>query len=193
MAINYAKKENVRNVDFILSYAETFSLKSKFDIAIMIEVLEHVEDEILTLKSVYRHLKDDGLLILFVPNKAWIFETHGAIINGRNVSIGVLGFPFLSWAPEFIRKRYAGARIYTKRQLKNILTRVGFEPLFFDYYLPPLDKINQKVARTLRTVYPYINKQITKKTASKSQGVFVRQVPRKALFKGNSLLPKSRN
>ena len=51
MAIEYAKKENVNNVDFIVSFAENFSLKQKFDIAIMIEVLEHVESEILTLKK----------------------------------------------------------------------------------------------------------------------------------------------
>lgn len=158
MAVDYAKKEGVKNVDFVVSYAETFSLKSKFDVAIMIEVLEHVEDEIQALRNIRQHLNEDGALVLFVPNKSWIFETHGALIGGRNISLGVLGFPFLSWAPEFIRKKYAGARIYNKRRLKCVLTRSGFEPLFFEYYLPPLDKINQKIAKILRTMYPTINK-----------------------------------
>lgn len=78
MAKNYSKREGVKNLDYIVSSAETFSFKTEFDVALMIEVLEHVEDEKLTLHNVYNHLKSGGVLVLFVPNKAWLFETWGS-------------------------------------------------------------------------------------------------------------------
>lgn len=83
---------------------------------------------------------------------------HGAVINGKTISLGVLGFPFLSWAPEIIRQKYAGARIYTKRRLKHLLEGEGFEPICFDYYFPPLDKINQRIAENIRFIYTYASK-----------------------------------
>ncbi|RMD95949.1 MAG: class I SAM-dependent methyltransferase, partial [Calditrichaeota bacterium] len=50
------------------------------DMAISFEVLEHVADESTALQELYRVLKPGGQLILSVPNKWWIFETHGAYL-----------------------------------------------------------------------------------------------------------------
>jgi 2-polyprenyl-3-methyl-5-hydroxy-6-metoxy-1,4-benzoquinol methylase len=52
-------------------------LNSRVDVAVLNEVLEHVQDDVAALSEVHRILKDDGTLILFSPNRRYPFETHG--------------------------------------------------------------------------------------------------------------------
>ena len=48
------------------------------DVLTSFTVLEHVHDERETLAEFRRLLNPGGRLVLTVPNKWWIFETHGA-------------------------------------------------------------------------------------------------------------------
>lgn len=58
------------NVFLINGKAENLPLPtSSADIVFLLDVLEHVEDERMALSEVYRILKENGLLILSVPNK----------------------------------------------------------------------------------------------------------------------------
>lgn len=64
-AINYCKKRGIKNIK-IGKAEETGFRKNSFDVIVMLDVLEHVDDD-RTLKEIYRILKPKGLLIISVP------------------------------------------------------------------------------------------------------------------------------
>jgi 2-polyprenyl-3-methyl-5-hydroxy-6-metoxy-1,4-benzoquinol methylase len=125
-----------------------------FDIIVIVEVLEHLPCEAEIMQNVERIIKKDGLLFITAPNRFYPFETHGmkmGLINIKNI-LGV-GIPFLSWMPNFIRKRVENARIYTEKQLLELLQIHGFEPVYIDYMMPPLDKMQDtKLANIMRKI-----------------------------------------
>jgi ubiquinone/menaquinone biosynthesis C-methylase UbiE len=127
---------------------------SCFDIILMIEVLEHLSCEVKALGEVYRLLTDGGLLLLSVPNKFYPFETHGLKAGSIEIpNVLSVGIPFLSWMPNFVRRRIERAKIYTVKQMNKLLHKTGFKLLKVDYMMPPLDKLNNlNFARVLRKV-----------------------------------------
>ena len=107
------------------------------DLALSFEVLEHVPDEAAALQEIHRVLKPRGEIIFSVPNKGWLFETHGArlpLLRWNRV-------PFFSWLPHFIHRRFAKARIYRRRDITRLLERHGFEVLRTQYITAPMDVI----------------------------------------------------
>jgi 2-polyprenyl-3-methyl-5-hydroxy-6-metoxy-1,4-benzoquinol methylase len=68
--INHAKRYTKRT-KFILGDITKIDKKlfNKFDTIIMLEVLEHLEDDLKTLKNIHKMLKKNGRLIITVPNK----------------------------------------------------------------------------------------------------------------------------
>lgn len=118
-----------------------------FDAVVSIETLEHVPDPEKTLKEMKRVLKNNGDLILSVPNKWWIFETHGAalpLLPWNRV-------PFFSWLPKKIHDKYAHARIYTQKEIINLVENSGFKIVKTEYLMPPLDKVrNKKIQSAFR-------------------------------------------
>ncbi len=132
--INYKTKNNILNCEYrILDIVQT-EAKEKFDRIISFEVIEHISDES-GVQFYYDSLKDDGLLAISVPNKWWIFETHGAklpLLPWNRV-------PFFSWLPRPIHERFANARIYTKKRICKLLEKYGFEILQTNYITAPMD------------------------------------------------------
>ena len=115
-----------------------------FDRAISFEVLEHVQDENATLKNIHSSLNDGGLFAISIPNKWWVFETHGAhlpLIPWNRV-------PFFSWMPKCIHIRFAKARIYTRKQIVNLLETNGFSVEKVHYITAPMDVISLKPLQT---------------------------------------------
>ncbi len=109
------------------------------DVLTCIEVIEHTKDDRATIKELYRVLRKGGTAIITVPNKWWIFETHGAhlpLLPWNRV-------PFFSWLPRFIHERYAKARIYRKHQIVRMLKETGFTIRHALYVTAPMDMIKQ--------------------------------------------------
>ncbi len=167
------KKYKQENLEFRNCGIEELEIDEKFDVVISIEVLEHVSNEDIVLEKIRDLLVDDGEIIFFVPNKLYPFETHGARIFGRNIHFRG-SFPFLSWAPRFIRRFFVQERIYTKRRLKRLFLNHGFQVLEFDYWMPPLDKINSRIARFVRKIL-----RIIERTPLKAFGISIFCVARK--------------
>jgi N-acetylglucosaminyldiphosphoundecaprenol N-acetyl-beta-D-mannosaminyltransferase len=107
-----------------------------FDAVTMIEVLEHTNCDTKVLAECFRVLKPGGLLVLFVPNKLYPFESHpcrlGRLSLGRNV-------PLVSWLPDSLRQRICYARIYTRRRLFAMAREIGFQIRNSGFIFPPLD------------------------------------------------------
>lgn len=118
------------------------------DIVLSYEVIEHVPSESLTLRELHRVLRTNGKLIVSVPNKGWVCETHGAdlpLLPWNRV-------PFFSWLPDSIHRRFAKARIYRKRDIISLLSHHGFEILQTQYITAPMDVVkNLKIKHFLRS------------------------------------------
>lgn len=107
------------------------------DVLTSFEVLEHVEDEAKALDEMVRVLRPGGTLILSVPNRWWIFETHGAdlpLLPWNRV-------PFFSWLPTSIHDRWAHARIYRRREIVGKLEERGFRIRYSGRITAPMDVV----------------------------------------------------
>jgi len=129
------QKEEAQNTAFQLINLEENPPDKQFDRLISFEVIEHFEDEKAGVQNMYHLLKPNGLGAISVPNKWWVFETHGAklpLLPWNRV-------PFFSWLPRPIHERFANARIYTQSRIKKLLQSVGFEVISMQYITAPMD------------------------------------------------------
>ena len=132
------KKLNVKNCEFRIFDVEEEKLNIKFDRLISFEVIEHLKNEN-SVNVYFDLLKNGGLAAITVPNKWWVFETHGA-------SLPLLPWnriPFFSWLPRFIHERFAKARIYTKKRIIKLLESAGFKIKSVEYLTAPLDVLKE--------------------------------------------------
>lgn len=111
---------------------EAFSLVTSF------EVLEHVDNDVNAVKEIARVLRPKGKFFCSLPNKWWIFESHGATIPGLNW-LPWNRIPLVGWLPSPIHSRIAKARIYTLKGACSIITRGGLTPIRWGYITAPLD------------------------------------------------------
>lgn len=133
------KSQNATNCDFVVVDIEkekytVNDVPQQFDRIICFEVIEHLADD-KNVTALYQLLKAGGQAAISVPNKWWIFETHGAklpLLPWNRV-------PFFSWLPRPIHERFANARIYTKSRIKKLLESAGFEVVAMQYITAPLD------------------------------------------------------
>lgn len=134
------------SAEFIRASAECLPFRdSCCDIVMILEALEHVQNEEIALKETRRVLKSSGYLVVSVPNKLYPFEMHYVKI-GKVVFHGFYGsVPFFSWLPHLIRKRFETARIYTKKEIMDIIQKNGFliHQVQYSPY-PRLDRVGSK-------------------------------------------------
>jgi len=119
------------------------------DFAISFEVLEHVLDERRALDELHRVLKPGARLAMSVPNRWWVFETHGAalpLLKWNRV-------PFFSWLPKPLHDRWARARIYSRREIVGKIRDAGFSIDDAVHITAPMDVVkNPRVQGFLRSV-----------------------------------------
>lgn len=122
------------NVRFIRCDLENDSLSRQWKRLTCFEVVEHLHDEG-NLIRISNLLEKDGLAVFTVPNKSWVFETHGA----RLPLLPWNRVPFFSWLPGPVHGKFANARIYTLLRFRRLLRRCGLQPLLSRYVTAPLD------------------------------------------------------
>ncbi len=59
------------NRNILIGNMEDYSFNKKFDVVVLGDVLEHVDNQGLLLDNVHQHLKLDGRLIITTPNAKW--------------------------------------------------------------------------------------------------------------------------
>lgn len=132
--VAYRQQNNIENCDFMVLDIEKSSPPDTFDRIISFEVIEHLVSEN-GVSFYFKALKENGILAISVPNKWWIFETHGAklpLLPWNRV-------PLFSWLPRSIHEKYANARIYTKQRIKKLLEEHGFKVISIAYIMAPMD------------------------------------------------------
>ncbi|MET0244396.1 MAG: methyltransferase domain-containing protein [Flavitalea sp.] len=136
---------------------EKEALPGLYDRLISFEVIEHLrsDDSIVKYNEL---LKPGGLAAITVPNKWWIFETHGAklpLLPWNRV-------PFFSWLPTPIHERYANARIYTRKRITDLFVKHGFDILDAVYVTAPMDVLKEGKLKD------FVTKNIFKEDTTKS-------------------------
>jgi 2-polyprenyl-3-methyl-5-hydroxy-6-metoxy-1,4-benzoquinol methylase len=138
-----------------------------FDVVILNEVLEHVDDQDKALTEVMRVLKPGGHLFLFSPNRFHPFETHGFISarTGKNTGlVRTFGLPYL---PDHLRSSdlRAWALNYWPSELRQLVKKHGFHVKQHRYVWQTLENIsgNQRgvmkaISPTLRPVFALAEK-----------------------------------
>lgn len=158
------EKFNAQNCTFSIMNIEKEAVPKQYDRMISFEVYEHLNDE-KSISFYYDILKPGGMAVISVPNKWWIFETHGAnlpLLPWNRV-------PFFSWLPTFLHERWANARIYTRKRMRKILTDAGFEVTHEQYITAPMDVLKEGALK--RFVLKYIFNTPTTKVPFKSTSI----------------------
>lgn len=96
------------HVKFVESAIENFSSIEKFDVILAVDILEHVEDPVLVLKSFRSCLRPGGKVVVVVPNALSVHRQLG-------VKMGMLATPYELQAHDF----EVGHRRYYDRPLLN--------------------------------------------------------------------------
>ena len=166
-AFNHTKeKEGINNCSYAIKDVVNSKVEKQYDRVISFEVIEHLESHS-GLNYYYDSLKKDGMLVISVPNKWWIFETHGAklpLLPWNRV-------PFFSWLPKFIHSKYANARIYKKREIIALLSEYGFKVEEAKYITAPMDVLPKGKFKNF-IIKTFFNSELTK-SPFKSPSIFV--------------------
>ncbi len=110
---------------------------ASFDVVLLHEVLEHVEDDRMAVAEAYRCLVTGGHVVIFVPNRLYPFETHGFYLFGRYY---YRLLPFVNYLPDRIRDRFCPhVRIYTARKVKDLFRGLSVEFVVSTHIFPGLD------------------------------------------------------
>lgn len=82
--------------------------RNSYDLVALLDVLEHVPDDLASLRAIHRRLKPGGALLLTVPANPWMWSAHDA-------------------AHHHFRR-------YTKKQLAELFLRSGLEVELLSYF-----------------------------------------------------------
>jgi 2-polyprenyl-3-methyl-5-hydroxy-6-metoxy-1,4-benzoquinol methylase len=163
-----AKKEkySAHNAMFRQMDLENELPDEQYDRLISFEVIEHLKNE-QSVASYSKVLKEGGMAAISVPNKWWIFETHGA----RLPLLPWNRVPFFSWLPRNVHERYSNARIYTKSRIIKLLERNGFTIIDTCYITAPMDVLKDGPLK--RAAVKYIFKGDITKVPFLSTSIFI--------------------
>jgi SAM-dependent methyltransferase len=98
-------------------------LPGSFDVVLLHEVLEHVDDDRLVVREADRLLAPGGRMVIFAPNRLYPMETHGIYWRGE-YKFG--NFPLVGYLPGRLRRRLCPhVRSYRRADLESLLSTLG--------------------------------------------------------------------
>ncbi len=110
-----------------------------FDVVLSHEVLEHLGDDRRGVEEASRVLKPGGRLVVFAPNRLWLFETHGIYWQGE-YRFG--NFPLVNWLPDRWRNKLAPhVRAYTRKSLRALLSDLPLHMIYHSTIYPGFDNV----------------------------------------------------
>ncbi len=130
-----------------------------FDVILLHEVIEHVTDDVETLREAARVLAPGGHIVIFCPNRLYPFETHGVYLGKRYIFGNI---PLVNYLPDVLRNRLAPhARTYTMARLRRLWRGLPVRPVVRTQVYPGFDHIIARrglIGRLLKAaLYPLEN------------------------------------
>jgi SAM-dependent methyltransferase len=125
-----------------------------FDMVLMNEVIEHVQDDKQTLRDACRVVRPGGHVVIYAPNRFYPFETHGVYLGKRYVFGNI---PLVNYLPNFLRRRLVPhARAYTTRGMRKLIAGLPAELIVHTQVYPGFDNIiarRRRLGWLLRNVF----------------------------------------
>ena len=91
---------------------------NSFDVILSHEVLEHVSDDQQSVNEMVRVLKPGGVIVVFVPNLGYPFETHGIYWRNR-YHFG--NIPLIHYLPKkWMKQLMPHVRVYSNSHLEKL-------------------------------------------------------------------------
>jgi len=122
-----------------------------FDVVLLHEVIEHVDDDAATTTEALRVTRPGGRVVVFAPNRLYPFETHGFYLGKRYVFKLA---PLVNYLPGRLRRVFVPhVRAYLARDIRRLLPRGGCQIVAHSVIFPGYDRIaarHRLVARLLR-------------------------------------------
>jgi len=130
-----------------------------FDIALLNEVLEHVPNDKLALREIYRVLKPNGILMIFSPNRLYPFESHTVYLkqSTRRLPIAV---PFIPYIPLSLGQYFFiyYARNYWPFELRHKVRDCGFKIIATSYFWQTFENISGIQPKFIKYIKPALRK-----------------------------------
>jgi SAM-dependent methyltransferase len=124
-----------------------------FDVILLHEVLEHVQDDRQVVREAHRLLTPGGRMVIFAPNRLYPFETHGIYWRG---SYRFGNFPLVNYLPHVLRQRLCPhVRAYTGADLRRLLSSLDHHIVVHTQIYPGYDNIvarHRRLGSLLRRV-----------------------------------------
>jgi SAM-dependent methyltransferase len=110
-----------------------------FDVVLLHEVIEHVEDDRQAIREAHRAIKRGGRIVIFAPNRLYPLETHGIFWRGK-YRFG--NIPLVNYLPDFLRQRLCPhVRTYTRGDIRRPFEGLDVEIIVHTQIYPGYDKI----------------------------------------------------
>lgn len=113
-----------------------------FDLVLLNEVIEHVQDDRRTLEEAVRVTRPGGHIVIFAPNRWFPFETHGVYLGERFVFGNI---PLVNYLPNPLRDRFVPhARAYTGKGIDRLLRGLEADVVERTRIYPGFDNITAR-------------------------------------------------
>ena len=120
-------KENNLKITYLSKSPEQLDEKEKFDIILNLEIVEHVDNLDLYLKSCYKLLKKNGLMFTATINRT--FTSYIKAIIGAEYILRWLPIGTHDWN-KFIKPEEMQKKLTDKKFLTNNIKGLEFNPIF---------------------------------------------------------------
>ena len=138
VAKSYSKKKNLK-IKYICSSPEKLKIKKKFDVLLMLEIVEHVDDINIFIKQSSKFLKKNGLMFVATLNKT--LKSYAFAIVGAEYILNWLPVGTHDWE-KFVRPNEL-IDIAKNYKLKLIdLSGLKFNPFFDKWNLAEDNSVN---------------------------------------------------
>jgi SAM-dependent methyltransferase len=149
-----------KNRNLVCAAGETLPFaRGTFDLVLSNEVIEHVRDDRLAVAESMAVLAESGRLVLFCPNRGYLFETHGIYVRGEYRFGNKL---FVNYLPKHWRDRLAPhVRAYSRRDIRRLFdglpSVVVYRAIIFGAYDSIIQR-NQFFGKCIRAVLQALEK-----------------------------------
>src|SRR3989344_3261682 len=83
-AVNFCKSKGFKNVELAdINEMDIKKYEGKFDLIVTLDVLEHIQDDVETLKRIYKMLKKGGLVLINVPAYKFLWSEHDEALHHK--------------------------------------------------------------------------------------------------------------
>ncbi|MCL4500101.1 MAG: class I SAM-dependent methyltransferase [Chloroflexi bacterium] len=113
-----------------------------FDLVFLHEVIEHVDDDQEAIREAVRVTTPGGSVVIYAPNRLYLFETHGIYLGKRFIFKLV---PFVNYLPNSLRKTFCPhVRAYTAGDIRRLFDGLPAEIVNHSYVYPGFDNISAR-------------------------------------------------